>query len=191
MTPIEVITREQLAEHLLALDTAGRHMRFGFSCSDDSIREYALNISSGDFILGIKESITNNTIVAAVHLVISMDAKTAELGISTLLQCRRKGYGERLLRYTVDMLRNRNINQLYSVCIPDNYPLLKLLQKLNITSITSVPGEKEARINIPMAGMDSLINELRNDRLVIIDSAMRPWAELWEHMFHVKLPPSN
>lgn len=188
MTPIEIITTEQLAEHLLLLDIESRHMRFGFACSDDSVREYALNISSSDFILGIKESITSNTIVAAVHLVISKDNKTAELGISTLRQCRRKGYGERLLRYTVDMLRNRNINQLYSVCIPDNVALLKLLQKLNITSITSVPGEKEARINIPMAGMDSLINEFRNDRLVIIDSAMRPWAELWEKMFHIKLP---
>jgi len=188
MIPIEIITREQLADHLLALDLPSRHMRFGFACNDDSIREYAANISCSDFILGIKESITNNTIVAAVHLALSKDGKSAELGISTLAQSRRKGYGERLLRYTVDMLRNRKINQLYSVCIPENLPLLKLLQKLNITSITSVPGEKEARINIPMAGMDSLITELRNDRLVIIDTAMRPWAELWEHMFHIKIP---
>lgn len=188
MTPIEIITREQLAEHLLALDAESRHMRFGFACNDDSIRDYALNIPSNDFILGIKESITNNNIVAAVHLALSKDGKSAELGISTLAQSRRKGYGERLLRYTVDMLRNRQITQLYSVCIPDNLPLLKLLQKLNITSITSVPGEKEARINIPMAGMDSLINELRNDRLVIIDSAMRPWANLWENMFWNKFP---
>lgn len=187
MTPIEVITREQLATHLIALDIESRHMRFGFACNDDSIREYTSNIPSSDYILGIKESITNNTIVAAVHLAISKDGKSAELGISTLIQSRRKGYGERLLRYTVDMLRNRKITQLYSVCIPDNLPLLKLLQKLNITSITSVPGEKEARINIPMAGMDSLITELRNDRLVLIDTAMRPWAELWEHMFHVKI----
>lgn len=188
MTPIETITKEQLVDHLLALDLQGRHMRFGFACSDDSIREYALNISSNDFILGIKESITSNTIVAAVHLALGEDGKSAELGISTLLQSRRLGYGERLLRYTVDMLRNRKITQLYSVCIPDNFPLLKLLQKLNITSITSVPGEKEARINIPMAGIDSLITELRNDRLVIIDTAMKPWAELWENMFHIKIP---
>ena len=191
MTPIEVITREQLASHLLALDIESRHLRFGFACNDDSIREYALNIPSSDYILGIKESITNNTIVAAVHLALSKDGKSAELGISTLTQSRRKGYGERLLRYTVDMLRNRKITQLYSVCIPDNLPLLKLLQKLNITTITSVPGEKEARINIPMAGMDSLITELRNDRLVLIDTAMRPWAELWENMFNIKLPPDN
>lgn len=189
MTPIEVITKKQLTEHLLALDSAGRHMRFGFSCSDEVVENYVENIPEGDFILGIKESITNDTIVAAVHLALS--GKTAELGISTLLQCRRKGYGERLLRYTVDMLRNRGIKQLYSVCVPNNFPLLKLFQKLNITSITSVPGEKEARISIPMAGIDSLITELRNDRLVIIDTAMRPWAELWEQMFHVKLPTDN
>lgn len=188
MTPIEVISKEQLVAHLLELDTEGRHMRFGYACKDEIIQSYVSNIPDGDFILGIRKHITSDEIVAAIHLAISADGNSAEMGVSTLLSSRRKGYGERLLRYTVDMLRNRNITQLYSVCIPDNYPLLKLLKKLNITSITSVPGEKEARINIPMAGIDSLITELRNDRLVIIDTAMRPWAHMWGKMFWSKLP---
>lgn len=188
MTPIEVISKEQLAAHLLELDAEGRHMRFGYACKDEIIQSYAASIPDGDFILGIRKNITSDQVVAAVHLALSADGTSAEMGISTLINSRRKGYGERLLRYTVDMLRNRNITQLYSVCIPDNYPLLKLLKKLNITSITSVPGEKEARINIPMAGMDSLITELKNDRLVIIDTAMRPWAQMWEKMFWTKLP---
>ena len=121
--------------------------------------------------------------IAVVHLSIDEEKKTAEIGISTLVESRRLGYGERLLRYSVDILRNRNIRQLYSVCLPDNQPLLKLFRKLNITSITSNVGEKEARINIPMAGIDSVVNELRNERLIVIDKAMKPWAELWQHMF--------
>lgn len=188
MIPIENISKQQLADHLLKLDLQSRYMRFGYSCKDESIQDYASNIPDCDMILGIRESITDDNIVAAVHLAVSQDGTSAELGISTLPSSRRKGYGERLLRYTVDVLRNRKIMQLYSVCIPDNQPLLKLLHKLNITSITSQPGEKEARISIPMAGMDSLVSELRNDRLVMIDTAMRPWAQMWEKMFWNKFP---
>jgi len=183
MSAIERITKPQLLEHLNRLDPEGRVWRFGYSASDAAIEMYVNGIHDSDIILGIRIDITSDMMVAVVHLSIDEDTKTAEIGISTLLESRRCGYGERLLRYSVDILRNRNIRQLYSVCLPDNQPLLKLFRKLNITSITSNVGEKEARISIPMAGIDSVINELRNERLVVIDMAMKPWAELWQHMF--------
>ena len=186
MPAIERITKDQLREHLELLDVEARRWRFGYSVSDPAIVNYTNNIPSGDFLFGIKESVTSPRIVAAIHLAIDDTGKTAEMGISTLIDARRKGLAERLLRYAVDILRNRNIRQIYSVCLPDNVPLLKLIQKLNITSITNDEGDKQARISIPMAGIDSFYNEMYNERLIIIDKSMKPWAELWEGILRKK-----
>jgi ribosomal protein S18 acetylase RimI-like enzyme len=185
MTAIERITKQELHDHLVTMDEEGRRWRFGYAVSNEAIHIYTDNISDDDLIFGIRCSITSDTIVAAMHLAFDKNHKSAEMGISTLPESRRKGYAERLMRYSVDILRNRGISQLYSVCLPDNQPLLKLLQKLNITSVYSNEGDKEARIIIPMAGIDSYLNEVRNERLIIIDKTMKPWAQLWETILQV------
>jgi len=185
MNAIEHITKGNLLEHLLALDTDARRWRFGYAANDYAVEMYVNSIPDSDYILGIRDAFTLQ-IVASAHLAIDKEGHSAELGISTLSDYRRKGYAERLLRYTVDMLRNRDINTLYSVCLPDNQPLLRLFKKLNITSITSVEGEKEARVSIPMAGIDSIMHEMQNHRIVAIDIAMRPWAAVWQSMFNRK-----
>lgn len=178
ISAIERISKADLQQHLLMLDLEARHWRFGYAASDGALESYVSNIDSDDLIFGIRAT-ASDRVVAAMHLAFDADNKTAEMGISTLPDCRRKGYAERLMRYSVDVLRNRNITQLYSVCLPDNQPLLKLLQKLNITAVYSNDGDKEARIVIPMAGIDSILNEMRNERLIIIDKSMRPWSQLW------------
>lgn len=185
MTAIERITKEELYEHLCLMDEEGRRWRFGYAASNDAIKIYTDGIPDDDYIYGIRASITSDIIVAAMHLAFDANHKSAEMGISTLPESRRKGYAERLMRFSVDILRNRGISKLYSVCLPDNQPLLKLLQKLNITSIYKNDGDKEARISIPMAGIDSFLNEMRNERLIIIDRTMKPWAQLWETILHI------
>ncbi len=183
ISAIERISKADLQQHLLMLDLEARHWRFGYAASDGAIESYVSNIDSDDLIFGIRAT-ASDRVVAAMHLAFDTENKTAEMGISTLPDCRRRGYAERLMRYSVDVLRNRNITQLYSVCLPDNTPLLKLLHKLNITAVYSNDGDKEARIVIPMAGIDSILNEIHNERLVIIDKTMKPWGQLWESLLH-------
>jgi GNAT superfamily N-acetyltransferase len=185
MLAIETITRDQLEQHLLELDQDSCVCRFGYAANPTTIKMYVDSIPEGDMLFGIRPSLINDRVAAAVHLAISPDGSTAELGISTLPEFKRRGMGERVLRYAVDILRNRGIKQIYSVCMPDNSPLMNLIRKLNITSITSSPGQREATINIPMAGIDSVLAELRNDRMIIVDSAMKPWAELWGKMLNI------
>jgi hypothetical protein len=60
--------------------------------------------------------------------------------------------------------------------------LLKLIQKLNIISIKTEEGDKQANISIPMAGLDSFYNEIQNEQMVIIDRSMKPWATMWSAM---------
>jgi GNAT superfamily N-acetyltransferase len=188
MSAIEVISKSELLEHLTLLDEEARRWRFGYGISNTALDMYVNGIPKDDIILGIRSSITDRTIVGAMHLSFDKNANSAEMGISTLKDYRRKGYAERLMRYSIDILRNRGITQLYSVCLPDNSPLLKMMQKLNITAIYSNDGDKEAKITIPMAGIDSVLHEVQNQRLVVIDKTMRPWAELWTRMFSVKMP---
>ncbi len=183
MSAIEFITKEQLEQHLLELDPESLVCRFGYPASKETIKRYVESIPETDLLFGIKVSITSERVASAVHLAIN--GKTAELGISTLPEFKRRGYGERVLRYGVDLLRNRGVTQIYSICMPDNSPLMALIRKLNITTVTSSYGQKEAMISIPMAGIDSILAELRNDRLIIIDSAMKPWAQLWERMLNI------
>lgn len=179
MRPIENITKDELLLHLISLDAEGRHWRFGFGIGDDSIKSYVDNIPGDDIIIGIRESVLEDSIVAAVHLAFEKDHTSAEIGISTLVHARRKGLAERLLRYALDILRNRGIHRMYSVCLPDNYALLNLVKKLNITSITSSQDDKQAHISIPIAGLDSIYNEFENQRTLIIDRSLRPWAKMW------------
>jgi GNAT superfamily N-acetyltransferase len=182
MPAVERITKGELLEHLTLLDPEARRWRFGFTISDGSLENYTNGIAGHDYILGIRESITSKRIVAAIHMSIADDGNSAEMGLSTLKDARRKGLAERLLRYTVDMLRNRGITQIYSVCLPDNLPLLSLIRKLNITSITGTEDDKQAIISIPMAGIDSIVSEITNQRMIMIDHSMKPWAALWEGM---------
>lgn len=186
MPAIVRITADELKEHLQLLEPDSRRFRFGYNSVDASINSYTSNIPEGDILLGIKESVTSDRVVAAMHLAINQEEQSAELGLSTLREYRRKGLGERLMRYTIDLLRNRNICQVYSVCLPDNGPLLKLMQKLNITSIVNEEGDRQARITIPMAGIDSFYGEVQNERMIIIDKSMKPWAELWENILRKK-----
>jgi ribosomal protein S18 acetylase RimI-like enzyme len=188
MSAIETISKEELLEHLTQLDEEASRWRFGYAVSDAALEIYVNGISDDDVLLGIRSSITSRTIVGAMHLSFDKQTESAEMGISVLRDYRRKGYAERLMRYSVDILRNRGITQLYSVCLPDNAPLLKLLQKLNITTVYSNDGDREARVVIPMVGIDSVLHEMQNQRLVIIDKAMRPWAELWSRMLTLKIP---
>jgi GNAT superfamily N-acetyltransferase len=185
MLAIEPINPDQLEQHLIDLDAESTICRFGYPATKETIKQYVSTIPKEDMLYGIKGSLTSDKVASAVHLAISQDGKTAELGISTLPDFKRRGMGERLLRYSVDILRNRGVKQIYSICMPDNSPLMALIRKLNITSITSTPGQREATISIPMAGIDSILAELRNDRLIIIDSAMKPWADLWQRMMNI------
>ena len=182
MSAIEKITKQELEQHLLSLDKESVAHRFGFPANEETIKRYIEGISDDDILLGIKENIFSDNVITAVHLAFDNAKETVELGISTLPGYKRRGFGERILRYSVDILRNRGIKQIYSICAPANSALMGLIRKLNITSITSTPGQKEAVIAIPMAGIDSILHEIRNDRFVIIDKAMKPWADLWQRM---------
>ena len=182
MRPVEHISKKDLLTHLLALDIESRNRRFGFSIGDSGLEGYTSNIADTDIIIGIKESAVSDTIVAAVHLAIDNNNQ-AELGISTLQQYRRQGLAERLVRFSVDILRNRGIDHLYTVCSPTNDPLLKMFNKLNIATVAPSFDEREAKLSIPVAGLDSITNEMYNYRLVVIDNTLRPWAKLWTTMF--------
>lgn len=184
MTAIEPVTKPQLLAHLINLGEDSRHFRFGYSPTDEALAMYVDSIPDGDIIIGIRRHIISTVFASCMHISISKDQRSAEMGLSTLAKARRHGFAERLLKYGIDVLRNRGIRELYSVCLPDNKPLLALLSKNGITAVYK-DGDREAHIAVPMAGLDSIMHEVNNNRLVIMDTTMRPWADVWAKMLGV------
>ena len=182
MTPIEFISTKEYLTHLLNLDNDSRRWRFGYPAADYSIEKYVESIKSSDIIVGIREPVPGNSIVSAMHLSVEDDHTSAEMGISTVSNFRRMGHAERLLKHSIDVLRNRGIYQLYTTCLSDNVPLISLFKKLGITSISHEPGGKEARISLPMPAPDSIIGEINNTRMVIIDKTLRPLTTTWHNI---------
>lgn len=180
MRPIEPVTREELLAHLKSLDAEARRWRFGYTVSDGAVEAYVNKIPKNDLLLGVRASLTDPTVVSTVHLSICDDTNTAELAISTLAEYRRQGFAELLVKYSIDVLRNRSINNLYTVCLPDNQPLLQLFRKLGVMVVVSDEGDKEVRLSIPRLGLDSIAREIYNYRITVIDKSLRPWASYWQ-----------
>ena len=182
-SPVEFITKAEYLAHLLALDQESRRWRFGYSANDFSIEKYVNDSGDRDIFIGIRETAPGREIISAMHLSMSDETRSAEMGISTVQTHRRQGHAERVLKFAMVVLRNRGVFQLYTTCLSDNQPLLGLFKKLGVTSISHEPGGREARVSLPLTGPDSIMGELNNGTLVVMDHAMRPFQSLWKRMF--------
>lgn len=181
--PVEFISRDEYRAHLLSLDPESRRWRFGYPANDYSIENYVKNTGDDDIFIGIRERAPGSLIISAMHLSLEGDRSSAEMGISTSPGFKRQGHAERVLKFAMTVLRNRRIFELYTTCLSDNQPLLCLFKKLGVSSVSHEPGGKEARISLPLTGVDSLIDEFNNQTLVVMDKTLRPFRSLWAGMF--------
>lgn len=169
---IELISKDLYIEHLYCLDENSRRMRFGYPANNYAIDNYVHSISSTDIIIGIRSN--SGQVMSCMHLSINRKDNLAEMGISTLADHRRKGLAESLIQYAITLLRNRNINQLYTVCLKENKALISLISKIGAVSVTQDSDSKTAIINLPSAGIDSMIDEFSNMAMVFLDRAFWP-----------------
>jgi GNAT superfamily N-acetyltransferase len=177
MTVIDHISRSQLRQHLDSLDPESLRLRFGYLVNKEVLDRYVEDIKDRDILLGIHRQ---GQCVSTLHLAIDPAANTAELAVSTVTEYRRQGLAEALIRHAVDLIRNRNISTVYTVCNAANQPLLKLFGKLGIATVASDTGEREIRLTIPQAGPDSVYSELKNLQMLIIDKSLGSMTDFWQ-----------
>lgn len=118
-------------DHMLRLDPASRHSRFGGGVSDDFVRNYA-DLSKaldaivyGFFIAGELRG------VAELRPLGNGLPRQAEAALSVEKPWQSHGVGSALLRHILLAARNRGVRLLHMACLADNRRMQQLARKFD------------------------------------------------------------
>jgi len=158
-----------LTSHLLALSADDRRLRFGSAASDDVIREYVANIDfDRDAAFGL---FTDELLLGgAAHVALCDDV--AELGLSVLPGCRRRGAGSALFERSCEFVRNHFIPTLFMQCLADNTVMLRIARKAGM-KIVANPGEADAYLHLAPPNVGTIASELLQERLAVLDFRLK------------------
>lgn len=170
--------RDRIAAHLLALDVSDRYLRFGYAASDEQIQRYAdgLNFERDD-IYGIFNR--KLALIAMAHLAVSEDsvqAKTAEFGVSVLKSARGRGYGARMFDRAVMHARNEGRNTLYIHALSENTAMLKIARNAGAT-VERSGSESDAYLKLPEATLATRLTEMVEDQMAEFDYGFKQQAK--------------
>src|SRR5215471_11904665 len=149
-------------DHLLRLDSASRHSRFGGGVSDDFIRNFVdLSLSldavvHGFFVDGVMRG------AAELRQLGGRFPGQAEAAISVEKPWQSHGVGSALLRRTLLAARNRGYRQLHMACLAENRRVQQLASKFDADlsfDFGSVVGEVEFWRANPLSVMQELIED--------------------------------
>jgi RimJ/RimL family protein N-acetyltransferase len=162
--------RERIGQHLLALDSHDRYLRFGYSANDEQILRYVNQLSfERDELFGIFNR--KLELIAMAHLAFSTDPKTAscaEFGVSVAKTARGRGYGGRLFERAVMHARNEGVHMLFIHALSENTAMLKIARRAGAI-IERDGSESEAHLRLPPADFDSRVTELVNQQVALTD----------------------
>lgn len=162
--------REQIAQHLLALDPQDRYLRFGYAANDRQIRHYVDQLDfERDQIFGIFNR--KLELIAMAHLAYPADmvkAGFAEFGVSVASHARGRGYGSRLFERAAIHAVNDGVKTLYIHALSENTAMIRIARKAG-ASVERQGSESEAHLSLPEATFASRMGELVADRVGQVD----------------------
>jgi GNAT superfamily N-acetyltransferase len=166
--------RERIAQHLLALGTQDRYMRFGYMATDEQIRRYVGGLDfERDEIFGIFNRYLK--LVAMAHLAYSRDSQTtscAEFGVSVQHASRGRGYGARLFEHASMHARNAGVEMLFIHALSENAPMINIARKHG-ARVERDGSETEAYLLLPPANFDSQLTELVSEQFAQTNYAIK------------------
>ncbi len=128
-----------LRDHLLRLDPEDRRMRFGgASLKPEAIETYcnsidrARSLHVGYLVDGKLRGVAQICVVDGSSQAWFDKPGNAEFAISVERPWQNSGLGTRLLSRAVIVARNRNIGNLYMMCLPENEKMKRLARKCGI-----------------------------------------------------------
>lgn len=171
--------RHRIIEHLLALESQDRYLRFGYPASDPQIRQYALDIDfARDEVLGIFNR--RLQLIALAHLAYGLPSEPgrtmAEFGVSVLPQSRGRGLGRRLFDAAALHARNRGIDTLFIHALSENRPMLRIAAAAG-ASVERDGGESEAWLRLPPDTMGSQVEQALERHLGELDFQFKRQAQ--------------
>jgi RimJ/RimL family protein N-acetyltransferase len=158
--------RARIARHLKALDAHDRYYRFGFAANDAQIDRYVNGLDfDRDEIFGIYNR--NLVLIAVAHLAYAPDtgaSRSAEFGVSVLVQARGRHYGSRLFERAVMHARNVGVHKLYVHVLSENAAMLRIASHAGATFVRD-GAETEGYLVLPPATLNSHLAELVEEHL--------------------------
>jgi len=163
-------------DHLLRLDTASRHSRFGGAVADEFIRDYVattfgLNaVVHGFFVDGVLRG------AAELRPLGPGFAREAEAAFSIETPWQSHGIGSTLLERTLLAARNRGIKTLHMACLADNRRMQELARKFSAElsfDFGSVVGEVAAARPTPLSVMREMVADSHGFATAMLDVQSR------------------
>lgn len=153
-------------EHLLALDEASRHNRFGYTIRDEIIvslcEQWEENPKEHKLFVIENE---NLDVVAVGH--ISLQGGEMELAFSVLKEYQQQGMGSSLMKRCIEWCQNRGINTGCMTCLSSNAAVRKLASKHGV--LVNDHGEVMADIKIPESTPASVMHEVVDSNMAKFD----------------------
>lgn len=173
----------RLVEHLLRLSPADRRLRFGgVLIKPEAIAAYGKSIDwrrswfIGHFDQGVLRAVAQialakpSAIEAAVPLVARRGA--AEFAVSVEASWQRRGIGTQLLTQAAIVAGNRNVRNLYMLCLPENERMRRLARKVGIHLVFR-DGELTGNIDLPRPNQLTVMAEFASEAVAAVDE----WTE--------------
>jgi GNAT superfamily N-acetyltransferase len=167
---------DKYRDHLLRLDPASRHNRFGGGVSDDFVRNYVdLSISLEAVVHGF---FLDGEMRAGAELrqLGTRFPRQAEAAISVEKPWQSHGVGSALLRRTLLTARNRGFRLLHMACLADNRRMQQLARKFDAElsfDFGSVVGEVESSYANPLSVMQELMADHHGFATAMLDLQSR------------------
>lgn len=163
--------REQMVQHLLALDDDDRARRFGHLASDERIRHYVEQMDfDADAMFGVFDRRLH--LVAMVHLAFQPQGDAAEFGISVLPSMRGRGVGALLFEHAITLARNRNIDTLIIHLARDNAPMLAIVRRAG-AKLAFDGSDAIATLPLPADTLGSQIQEMLGHQAAEFDYRLK------------------
>lgn len=178
--------RARVLDHLLALDGADRHLRFGHVASDEQIRHYAEHLDFGrDEVFGVFDD--RLVLVAMAHLAFDGDGGLAEFGVSVHPHVRGRGIGGRLFHHAVTHARNRGAHSMAIHIARENTAMLSIVRQAG-AQISFDGSDAVAQLGLPGQTLGSHLEAIVEQQAADLDYRIKLQVlrldRLWPHLLH-------
>jgi len=179
--PIRILNekhRPKILAHLQSLGAQDRYLRFGYPATNEQIENYVnkLNFERDD-IYGVFSRRLD--LLAMAHLAFSVDPQwstCAEFGVSVDVRLRGRGLGARLFERAVTHARNQGVSLMFIHALSENTPMLKIAKKAG-ARVEREGSESDAYLSLPVANLDSQLNELLEEGMADLDFQIKMRAK--------------
>ncbi len=171
-------------DHLLRLDEASRHLRFGGGVSDAFLAQYAEHcFGKGDLVFGAfvdgalrgAAELRSNAAIWSEQAPFNRHIR-AVAAFSVESESRKQGLGEKLFRRIAEAARNHGVEVIEIVCLPENVPMRRLAAKFKAEFTfddNQLLGRLTARRPTPYSMLREVVHDVADFGGAVFDAQLR------------------